>query len=866
LKLLDLFKKSRLGEHVPAGKGTLQMKYECFKRILSSNNSALGIIADLEHMIYKGTPFSLSYVVNQTGLLIREVFSMVEDLNALTGAKYEGLFPVTEEISEAVLAELRKRKKIEQSSLVLPLEMLSLENIAEVGGKAANLGEVYNRANLLVPAGFAVTAYACHHFVEHNQLGGWVEGKLKDLDVNDTESLIRVCRDIQARILSASVPPDLEQSILQSVTTLKHKIGGPLRLSVRSSATSEDSDASFAGQHSTVLNVTEEQVIPAYKEVVSSTFNPRAIFYRRTVGYPDQDVVMSVACVMMIDAKVSGVLYTVDPNDSRHAVIMISAVWGLAARLVDGGSSADFYQIEKKSGKLEVADVAVKETILRPDWTDGVKEETLEDERRNSPCLQEGQIEALVERALKLEEHYGYPLDIEWAIDKDDQVFILQARPLRRSKEAEEEAERKSESQPALPSTNHQVLLRGGASASDGTASGPAFVIKSEETLHRIPEGVIVVAKQTSPRYVPVMGRIQAIVTDVGTVTGHMASVAREFRIPTLVGTGGATEAIVNGELITVDATNRTIYRGRVESLLKKKKPRNPMKGSPIYRTVQTALKRIAPLNLADPKDPNFNPEGCRTLHDLIRFSHEIAMREMFRISDEVQPDRSGAVPLRIPLPMKILVIDLGGGLSIAESAEEATLENITSSPFKSLLRGMTNKDVSWTQHSGASLRGFGSIVAESLLRDPLLNGPMGGPSYAVVAANYLNFSARLGYHYVTVDTFCGPRVNDNYIIFYFKGGAADIARRSRRAQLITLVLRWVGFSMEQKGDMVRGAMKKYQCGVLEEKLDIIGRLLGSVNLLDMALHNDRQVEWYADRFLEGNYTFQAKEDQKDKS
>ncbi len=864
MKLLDLFKKSRLGEQVPAGKGTLQMKYECFKRILSSNNTALGIIADLEHMIYKGTPFSLGYVVNQTGLLIREVFSMVEDLNALTGAKYEGLFPVTEQISETLLAELRKRKKIEQSSLVLPLEMLSLENIAEVGGKAANLGEIYNRANLPVPAGFAVTAYACHHFLEHNQLGGWIEGKLKDLDVNDTESLIRVCGEIQNRILSASVPPDLEQSILQSVRTLKHKIGGSLRISVRSSATSEDSEASFAGQHSTVLNVTEEQVISAYKEVVSSTFNPRAIFYRRTKGYPDQDVVMSVACLLMVDAKVSGVLYTVDPNDSRHAVILISAVWGLAANLVDGGSSADFYQIGKKSGNLEVSDIAEKESALRPDWSDGLKEEVLEDERRNSSSLQESQIHALVEHAIKLEEHYGYPLDIEWAIDRDDKVFILQARPLRRSLEGD--TERKSAGQSASPATNHQVLLKGGASASDGTASGPAFVIKSEETLHRIPEGAIVVAKQTSPRYVPVMGRIQAIVTDVGTVTGHMASVAREFRIPTLVGTGDATEIISNGELITVDATNRTVYRGRVESLLKKKKPVNPMKGSPIYKTVQTALKRIAPLNLSDPKDPNFNPEGCQTLHDLIRFSHEIAMREMFRISDEVQPDKTGAVPLRIHLPMKILVIDLGGGLSVAEGAREATFEDITSSPFKSLLRGMTHKDVSWTQHSGVSLRGFGSIVAESLLRDPLLNGPMGGPSYAVVAANYLNFSARLGYHYVTVDTFCGPRVNDNYIIFYFKGGAADIARRSRRAQLITLVLRWVGFSMEQKGDMVRGAMKKYQCGVLEQKLDTIGRLLGSVNLLDMALHNDKQVEWYADRFLEGNYTFQADEGTKDKT
>jgi pyruvate,water dikinase len=865
LKLLDLFKKSRLGAQVPAGKGTLQMKYECFKRILSSNNTALGIIADLEHMLYKGTPFSLSYVVNQAVLLIREVFSMVEDLNALTAAKYEGLFPVAEQVSESVLVELRKRKKVEQGSLVLPLEMLSLENMQEVGGKAANLGEVYNRVSLPVPPGFAITAYACQHFLDQNDLGGWIGEKLKDLDVNDTESLIRTSREIQSRVLSADIPADLEQSVMQAVRALKHKVGGPLRLSVRSSATSEDSEASFAGQHSTVLNVTEEQVIPAYKEVVSSTFNPRAIFYRRTKGYPDQDVVMSVACLLMIDAKASGVLYTVDPNDHRNAVILISAVWGLAANLVEGATAADFYMVDKKTREVVLAEIASKETVLRPEQTSGLKEEALSDDRRDSPCMQDAELHALVEHALRLEQHYGFPLDIEWVIDQEDKLFILQARPLRRSREVEDEAEKKTDSATVSPAARHMVLLQGGASASDGTAAGVAFVIKSEETLHRIPEGSIVIARQTSPRFVPVMGRIQAMVTDVGTVTGHMASVAREFRIPTLVGTGSATETITNGEMITVDATNRVVYRGTVESLLKKKKPRNPMKGSPIYRTVQTALKRIAPLNLLDPRDPNFNPEGCQTLHDIIRFSHEIAMREMFRISDEVEQEQSGAVPLRIHLPMKILVIDLGGGLSMAEGAREAAPEDVTSAPFKALLRGMTHKEVSWTQHSGMGLRGFGSLVAESLLRDPLLEGSMGGPSYAVVASRYLNFSARLGYHYVTVDTFCGPRVNDNYVIFYFKGGAADIARRERRARLITLVLRWVGFSMEQKGDMVRGVMKKYQSNVLEEKLDQVGRLLGSVNLLDMALHDDRQVEWYADRFLEGNYTFRQ-EESKDES
>jgi pyruvate,water dikinase len=354
------------------------------------------------------------------------------------------------------------------------------------------------------------------------------------------------------------------------------------------------------------------------------------------------------------------------------------------------------------------------------------------------------------------------------------------------------------------------------------------------------------------------MGKIQAIVTDVGTVTGHMASVAREFRIPALVGTGSATQVIPHGEEITVDATNRTVYRGRAESLLKKKRPRNPMKGSPMYKTVQAVLKRIAPLNLTDPGEADFSPQGCLTLHDIIRFSHEMAMQEMFRLQDDVKTEKIAAIPLKVHLPMRILVVDLGEGLSVPAGAREAGIQHVTSTPFRALLRGMTREGVSWMQHAGTNWRGFGSILAESLLRDPLREGAMGGPSYAIVAAHYLNFSSRLGYHFVTVDTYCGPQVNDNYITFYFKGGAADMVRRSRRAQLLALVLRWLGLRIEQKGDMVRAEVKKYQDRVLEEKLDTIGRLLGSVNLLDMVLQDDRQVEWYADEFLKGNYTFQA--------
>ena len=277
-----------------------------------------------------------------------------------------------------------------------------------------------------------------------------------------------------------------------------------------------------------------------------------------------------------------------------------------------------------------------------------------------------------------------------------------------------------------------------------------------------------------------------------------------------------------------------------------------------MYKTVLAVLKRIAPLNLADPNEAHFTPQGCRTLHDIIRFSHEMAMQEMFRLKEDVKSDKIAAIPLKVHLPMRILVVDLGEGLSVPSGAREAGIQNVISTPFKALLRGMTFEGVSWMQHAGMNLRGFGSILAESLLRDPLREGAMGGPSYAIVAAHYLNFSSRLGYHFVTVDTYCGPQMNDNYITFYFKGGAADMARRSRRAQLLAMVLRSLGLRIEQKGDMVRAELKKYQDRGLEEKLDTLGRLLGSVNLLDMVLQDDRQVEWYADEFLKGNYTFRT--------
>lgn len=855
----EMFRRNRRIEASEARKAAFQKKYRHFQSLLAGNNRTLEIITDLEQRCYGTKPFTKEDILDQVELLLLHVREIAGDLNGLSGGRFPGLLTAAERVEAGILQELSQKRTVQKTGLTLSLQYLSLDHVAEVGGKAANLGEIANRVHLPVPQGFAVTAYACHYFMHFNGLYEACEKMLKGLDVDDTKRLLECSGEVQSLIVQAPLPPDLESAILAEVDALTKDFGAGIKLAVRSSATSEDSEASFAGQHSSVLGVDREEVIRAYKEVVASTFNPRAIYYRRSKGYPDDHVIMSVLCLAMVRARASGVMYTRDPNDHRRDVVMINAVWGLAGA-VDGSTATDFYEVDKHSRRVVAYEAADKQTMLALGEHGGIETREVHEDLRKQPCLDHDQISALVDYGLALEEHYGVPLDIEWAMRRNGRLILLQARPLNLDLTAAHAEPPKqggdfSALQQEFP--GNPLLLQGGMTASRGKACGLAYVLTSDHNLLNIPEDSILVTPETSPRYVAILGRVQAIITDVGSVTGHMASVAREFNIPTLVGTGNATKVIPHGEEITVDATHGLIFKGRVERILERRRPVNPMKGSPVYKAAHAALKTIAVLNLIDPKSDIFTPEGCRTLHDIIRFAHEMSMREMFRISDDMEADDRSAVLIRAPLPMQILAVDLGGGLAARPDAAWASVDEVRSVPFRALLRGMTHPGVQWAGSVGVDMRGFASVVSRSLFSSPAEDSRLGGPTYVVISDEYLNFNSRLGYHFAVVDAYCGPQVNDNYITFSFKGGAADIGRRSRRALLISAMLKRLGLKTDIKGDMVRGEIKKYDCELIQEKLDIMGRLLGAVRLLDMVLSDEGQIDWYVEEFFKGNYTFQ---------
>ncbi|MGE4553469.1 MAG: PEP/pyruvate-binding domain-containing protein, partial [Desulfovibrionaceae bacterium] len=840
-------------------------KYDYFQRLLADNNRALELLSDLEGLCYGPNPFSLDDLTARAERLISVVYDLAEDLNGLAQGRYPELFDAVESIGVEVLRALVHHTEVEPGPLTLPLERLSRDTVHETGGKAANLGEIANRVNLPTPRGFAVTAWACHRFMQSAGLSKLSRDILRNLDVNDTGLLQERCARVQEAIRAAALPPELADALAEETAQLTALLGPEVRLAVRSSATSEDSQASFAGQHSTELNVRPERIEAAYKRVVASIFNPRAVFYRRSRGYPDDVVIMSVLCLNMIDARASGVLYTRDPNDPGREALLVNGLWGLGLAAVDGSEATDYFELDPDDFSVRTRRLADKQRRMTLDPATGLAPRQVPPELRAAPCLSDAQLAELGGYGRALEEHYGQPLDIEWALDQDERLFILQGRPLMLHLAAARVTDLphdRAELGRRFP--GHEVLLMGGDTACRGRAAGPAYILTSDHNLAGIPEGAVLVAPETSPRYVPALGRIRALVTEVGSVTGHMASVAREFGVPALVGVADATRRIQPGEDITVDATNRLILSGVVRSLVTVRRRTNPMKGSPAYKTAMAALQKISLLNLTDPAAANFTPAGCTTLHDVIRFAHEKSMAEMFSISDTLGVDEGMAVPLKLPLPLKIVAVDLGGGLHRDCEAprrdgprpKDCTLEQITSVPFRALLGGMLHKDIHWTGSVGVNWKGLASVMAETVFNDPTRDPRMGGLSYAVLSDTYMNFSSKLGYHYTTIDAYTGPVINDNYVTFSFKGGAADIGRRSRRATLIAIILKRLGLTTERSGDLVRGVIKKHAAEVLTGKLDMLGRLLGAMRLLDMMLSSDGQIEWYADQFFAGNYAF----------
>ncbi|MCC6023098.1 MAG: phosphoenolpyruvate synthase [Thaumarchaeota archaeon] len=467
--------------------------------------------------------------------------------------------------------------KDKSRALILWFEELGKDDIPLVGGKCANLGEMIN-AGIPVPPGFAVTAYAYKRFIEETGIAQKIYDILDETitDPGNPAQYEEASKKIRRIIESTPIPKDIRDAIVEAYRELSKRVGlKDVYVAVRSSATAEDlPGASFAGQQETYLNVRgEEEVLESVRKCWSSLFTPRAIFYRTEKGFRHEKVLISVAVQKMVNSRSAGVMFTLHPVTGDRNIIVIESVWGLGEAIVSGAVSPDHFEVDKNTLKIVVKNIVKKEVeYVRDPKTGKTVHAKVPPERQEAPSLTDEEVVELAKIAKRIEQHYGTPQDIEFAVDRDlpfpQNLFIVQSRPetVWSMKEVEVAA---SSGSSAVSVAEAKMVIKG-LPASPGVHVGKAKIVFSpEEAAKKIQKGDILVTRMTNPDWVPYMRLAGAIVTDEGGMTCHAAIVSRELGIPCIVGARDATKVLKDGETYTVDARSGVIYEGAVEELVK---------------------------------------------------------------------------------------------------------------------------------------------------------------------------------------------------------------------------------------------------------------------------------------------------------
>ncbi|PIN73502.1 phosphoenolpyruvate synthase [Candidatus Woesearchaeota archaeon CG10_big_fil_rev_8_21_14_0_10_45_16] len=441
---------------------------------------------------------------------------------------------------------------------------LNKDSIAVAGGKGSNLGEMFN-LGLPVPEGFAVTAQTYKEFIEVTGIKDKIQSYLKDLDMEDTSRLQQSAAAIQKLITSTTIPEDIADEIKDNYELLSadkktaaNLLGGQeVFVAVRSSATAEDlPSASFAGQQATFLNIKgKDNVIKAVRDCWASLFTARAIYYRTKNQFDHSKVLISAIIQRMVNSDQSGIMFTVNPATNDDSQTVIEAIYGLGEMIVGGQISPDLYIVDKKTKDIIHVEIKKKERGLFRNEAGRNEEQDIPREMQERQVVPDSDIKELARLGKKIEEHYGRPQDIEWAVEKG-RIYIVQTRAVTTfNKNHEKEKE--------LQETDAKIVLRG-ETACRGIISGPVRIVLSMDDLSKVQKGDILVATMTTPDYVPAMQRAAAIVTDEGGMTAHAAIVSREMGTPCIVGTEHATKVLKDGQVITVYATKGIVYEGKV--------------------------------------------------------------------------------------------------------------------------------------------------------------------------------------------------------------------------------------------------------------------------------------------------------------
>ncbi|MBI5526456.1 MAG: hypothetical protein HY897_08980 [Deltaproteobacteria bacterium] len=816
----------------------IQARFAVFHELLDRQNQVLKLISDLEQQSQGGSLDDVASAREKLAEIQIGTSAIIEKMIDLGGDPYVPLRTRFEAIRAEIEGAASVHAPVTRDEFVVPFDRLGSERAHSVGSKNANLGEMKSRLKLPVPDGFAISAWAYRHFVEANRLDARITKLLSGIKIRDYADLDVVSEEIRELILRCRVPDDLTEAILGSFDDLSSRGGGE-RVALRSSAIGEDTAYTFAGQYVTFLGVHRDELLDRYREVLASKFTPASIYYFLSHSLVESDLAMGVGCMALVDAAASGVMYSRDPLDPEGPTVLVNSILGLGSYLVEGRLTPDVFRISREDGSLVSSSIAKKTVKLA--LTEGMRtaETPVPAEEQSRPSVTAEQLRLLAEAARRLEEHFGGPQDVEWAADRRGCLFLLQTRPLRVM------PSRKVSTAPA--SLRASLLLGGGTTIFPGGGGGPVVRVDTTADLKRVPAGAVLFARHPAPGLIRALDRVSALVTEVGGVASHMATLAREARVPSVTGLGGVME-IQEGTIVTVDATEGTIYAGLQQTLIDTRRDETGERGDPAaLGALRKVLAGVAHLNLVNPGDPGFLAENCRTIHDITRFIHQKAMEEMFcAAKSTAHKDRIGR-RLKTSIPLVVNVIHLETGPSEKDATDWISEDEIESIPMRALWSGV--REEGWPERPvPPDIRGFLAVMGTNIQRG---NEPeFSENSYAFLSREYMLLNLRMGYHFATIEAFVTAEPSKNYIRIQYKEGGAPLDRRVRRINLIIELLSLMGFESSSRGDFLDAVVQYQNEAAMTRLLNLIGRINIITKQLDMALASDAVARWYTDDFI----------------
>lgn len=463
----------------------------------------------------------------------------------------------------------RRTRRGKLSHNILWIKEVDRRDIDLVGAKGSNLGELV-KAKIPVPNAFIVSNTAYFDFIKKNKLDSLIKKTLHRLNPEDTKTLNKASKAIQKAIFAKPFSSILEGEILEAYAKLGHESNQKnVLVAVRSSSTVEDlPEASFAGQHKSILNISGEKgLLKAIREVYASLFEPRAIYYRAINNFNHTKLGIAIPVQKMIQSEKSGILFTIDPVVNNTELMVIDGILGLGEAIDSGAVSPDHYVVDKNS--LRTLDKQISHQAWQIVYKKNKNIHTsLTKEQKLSQKITDAEILELARIGKQIEKHFNFPQDAEWAIE-NNKIYFVHVRPIttipnQKKKIIPIQVIDNQASAVIDPGSIGAKILKG-VSASVGIATGPVTIIDKLTDIEKFPKGHILVAETTSPSFAPAMRKAIAIITDSGGMTSHAAIISREIGIPAVVGTGTATNQLKNGQIVTVDAVKGVIYKGSLD-------------------------------------------------------------------------------------------------------------------------------------------------------------------------------------------------------------------------------------------------------------------------------------------------------------